>query len=550
MKIARLTLQHFTRHAASVVELPERGLVLVTGSNGSGKSSLYDAIAWAVWGETVRGRSPVPSTRPGTTRVEVATADGLVVDRARRGGKTSLTWASPAVASDHGTVTKAEEALHATTGSFERWRRTHVFTLRDPWSFATASDRDRKVFLERLLGLERFDGALEGCRADLRAVAARHQQAAAAVAQESLRADGAARRVADVAEYLASMPPEPDTAATTAALARLRGMVREAAEELQEAEEAERREELRVVEETTRRRVEAEGLQKRLALITQSGACSTCGAALPPGRREEMERALHAAEVLVVPPTVALGDLRERTLSAREEHRLLRERVVRADAELSAAHGVQRQRAAAEKTRAAAEEEQRAAEGRLAAAAAAAEQLQREVRELEAVERVLGLRGVRASVLGDALGGLEAVANTWLARLGMPDLRLRLAATSTRASGAVVDAISVDVDGAADGQGYQGASGGERTRFDLALMLALADIAGGLVAGSSGGTLWFDEVLDTLDASGVEAVVGLLEELSAERPVVVISHAVDLIERLHPSAVLRLRVDDGSVREG
>ena len=552
MKVSRLTLQHFTKHGATVVELPPRGLVLVTGDNGSGKSSLYDGIAWAVWGETVRGRSPLPASRPGTTQVEVSAEDGLHVVRSHRKGKTTLTW-SPRPGEPggtYGTVTKAEEALHALTGSFERWRRTHVFTLRDPWSFTTASDRDRKVFLERLLGLERFDGALEGCRADLKAAAARWQRQQVAVAREELRAKAAQRRVEDVASYIGALGPAVDVPALAASLERLRGMAREAAVEVEEAEEAVRGEELRIVEHQTRQRVEAEGLRKRLALVTQSGACTTCGSPLPRGRRAELEAALRAAEAPPAEAPAVPPELRERLLSSREELRLLRDRASRVEGELASARGAEQQRAGAERTRAEAERELAEATECLAAASAEMAGHQREVAELEAVERVLGLRGVRAAVLGEALSGLEAVANVWLARLGMPDLRLRLASTSTRATGAVVDAISVDVEGAADGQGYQGASGGERTRFDLALLLALADVAGGLVAGSSGGTMWFDEVLDTLDASGVEAVVGLLEELSADRPVVVISHAVDLIERLHPSAVLRLRVEDGGVRAG
>lgn len=551
MRATRLTLQHFTKHSASVVELPERGLVLVTGANGSGKSSLYDALAWAVWGETVRGRSPLPS-KAGTTMVEVVEGDGLHVVRSTRSGKTSLTW-SPRKGEagvSYGTVTKAAEALHAITGSFERWRRTHVFTLRDPWSFTTASDRDRKVFLERLLGLEVFDGALEACRGDLRAASSRRAAQEVFVQREMERLLGAGARVTDAHRVLDATGPAVDTKAAASTLARLKGMMAEAANDVLAAEQEHRQAELGLVAEATRRRVEVEGLRKRLSVFTASGTCTACGSALPPERRAELESALAVAEVPVADPAVVLRDEVERCDSAREELRLLREKVAAAERELTAAQAVARQREVAIKNLRAAEEAHAEAMGRVEGGRSELARMSREVATLEAVERVLGLRGVRAAVLGEALSGIEAVANTWLARLGMPELLLHLATTSTRASGAVVDAISVEVEGAADGQGYQGASGGERTRFDLALMLALADVAGGLVAGGGGGTLWFDEVLDTLDASGVEAVVGLLEELSADRPVVVISHAVDLIERLHPSAVLRLRVEDGGVRAG
>jgi DNA repair exonuclease SbcCD ATPase subunit len=150
---------------------------------------------------------------------------------------------------------------------------------------------------------------------------------------------------------------------------------------------------------------------------------------------------------------------------------------------------------------------------------------------LEAVEKVLGLRGVRATVLDGALRAVEGVANVWLARLGLPGLALTLAM--------VDDKVALDVQGAGGGHGYAGASAGERRRVALALMLALAEIAQAS-GGGVPGTLWFDEVFDVLDEDGVTAVCATLEELAAERCVVVITHNPVVIEQLPNAAHLRM----------
>ena len=151
---------------------------------------------------------------------------------------------------------------------------------------------------------------------------------------------------------------------------------------------------------------------------------------------------------------------------------------------------------------------------------------------------------MRAQVLGKALGGIEAVANRWLAEIAGPGFSLELRPYTEKKTGGVNDKISLEVHGAGGGYGYRASSGGERRRIDVALLLALAEVASAAL-GDETGTLWFDEVFDTLDADGVEAVGRTLEELAAERVVVVISHSQTLAAELRPA--LRLLADEGRI---
>lgn len=70
---------------------------------------------------------------------------------------------------------------------------------------------------------------------------------------------------------------------------------------------------------------------------------------------------------------------------------------------------------------------------------------------------------------------------------------------------------------------YAGASKGQKRRMDLALLLAFRDLS----ASRSGNVidqLIVDEIFDGMDRTGTESVADMLAELSAERPVLLVTH--------------------------
>jgi DNA repair exonuclease SbcCD ATPase subunit len=47
MRVDGLELDGYTNHKGTAVRFPSRGVMVVTGTNGSGKSSLLEAVGWA-----------------------------------------------------------------------------------------------------------------------------------------------------------------------------------------------------------------------------------------------------------------------------------------------------------------------------------------------------------------------------------------------------------------------------------------------------------------------------------------------------------------------
>ena len=531
MNVSSLHLVGFLSHVDTRLTLPATGVILVTGENGAGKSSLAEAVSFGLWGKTLRGTDPW-ADKDG--RVEVECSGGLRVVRSQKKGKAGVTFT---VGSDPATVyetpTKAQEALEAIVGGHEVWRRSHVFSSSDAALFSGSTDGERKRFIERILGVERFDPALEACRVELR----KAEKDLAAVDADSRvlreKIAGAEQRLNDAvsAAGLATDDVPADTAARMQALAAKLSLARKRVNAVSGAMTGSGGAKATALSVLRHRQTES----SRLA----AGVCPTCNQVIPDSLRAALAAGVAEAEAAAAEATAAgdaaLADLRDQLDEAREAEGSLSEKIGRLQQKLAAGEATRRQREGMEAARVQAQADLAAAGAALAKVDARLAEASTRAGVLRATERVLGLKGVRAHVLGRALSGLEVAANAWLARLASKDLRVSLGSDGVAA---------LDVVGAGGGNGYKGASGGERRRIDVALLLGLGEFAAAS-AGQSGGLLVLDEVLDALDKDGLERACRAIEELAQDRPVLVVSHLDELVATLRP--VLSLRVAAGVV---
>src|SRR5262249_8944808 len=131
----------------------------------------------------------------------------------------------------------------------------------------------------------------------------------------------------------------------------------------------------------------------------------------------------------------------------REEEATFREEVTRLDQQILAASRAEKTRDAMQAAWSAVINDKAVCANHLQRVERRSSACQHTVALLGAVEQVLGLRGVRAHVLGRALTGIEAVGNAWLAKIAGTGLQLTLKPYSEKKTGGVTDAISLEIDG-------------------------------------------------------------------------------------------------------
>lgn len=93
MKINKLEIENVKRVRALTLEPSPSGLTVIGGKNGQGKTSVLDAIAWALGGEKYRPGTPhrEGSVLPPALRVELS--NGIIVER--KGKNSALTVTDP-----------------------------------------------------------------------------------------------------------------------------------------------------------------------------------------------------------------------------------------------------------------------------------------------------------------------------------------------------------------------------------------------------------------------------------------------------------------------
>lgn len=538
----KIDLVAFMSHDKSTIELPARGVVLVGGPNGAGKSAIIEAIGTAMWGRGLRGRwSPWRANTPGSVTI----SDGLLVERRWTGKGKSLEWKDPTLELDgtFDTTSKAQEALEAVVGSFDVWRRTCVFSAADAAHFTMATDAERKELLETLLGLGWFDRALTECRKDLRAAQTTAGQADRDKALAEAKISGLADGITSSQEVLGELRAA-NTGFLRAEATRLSEHMRDVATEA----EALRERRAALLDAGGQDKERAAQMQGRLSKLHGTG-CPLCGQDVDDALRLRLrDEATTTLDRAAAGRTAAESELRRvsgELNDLQEEAEDLRGLLDKARTELQV---IERERSTRERLAQSLKTQVEEAEiqrKRVEKATASLAKLHADIAELEACERVLGVRGARAHVVGRTLAGIESLANAWLTRLSS-SITVQLLPYTEKKSGGVVDAISLNLVGAGGESGYLGASAGERRRVDVALLLALAELA----ASTNNGATWrspifFDECADSLDADGREAVVDLIQQLATERCVVMISHDSDVLSSMR--ADLRLRIDRGHV---
>jgi len=173
MRFESVKVENFLSYKSQVfADLDRPGLTLIEGrnldegdSNGAGKSALWDAISWAIFGKTVRGVEADAVIhrkykKNCCVEVDIEHAGKMVkIRRAREHEK----WGNRLIFGLHdedesrekGTVALTEAALHQYLGiDFELFRCTILFAQGETFNFVDATDKAQKEILSKVMRLD------------------------------------------------------------------------------------------------------------------------------------------------------------------------------------------------------------------------------------------------------------------------------------------------------------------------------------------------------------------------------------------------------------
>jgi exonuclease SbcC len=169
LKLISVSLRNFRAHANTDVVFPQ-GVVGILGANESGKSTVLEAIVWALFGgDTTRGTkaglrwhgAPARNTASVTLRFEI----GGVTYRVDRGESSAKVFneatgscEADGIAPVNGYIPKLLGLTHAEFAS------SFMVKQKDVAKIAQMQPTERQAFIRSVMGMGRIDEALKACR--------------------------------------------------------------------------------------------------------------------------------------------------------------------------------------------------------------------------------------------------------------------------------------------------------------------------------------------------------------------------------------------------
>lgn len=170
MRILSIHAENFRQHADSFVEFPPEGIVGIIGDNEAGKSSLLEAVVWAIFGtDATRGTkdglrwhgAPARRTASATVRFEV----GGRTYRVERGESTArLVDETSGQVLVEGTAPVNAHAPRLLGMSHREFAASYLVLQKDLTRIADMGPTERTTFVRQVMGVGRIDDALKAVR--------------------------------------------------------------------------------------------------------------------------------------------------------------------------------------------------------------------------------------------------------------------------------------------------------------------------------------------------------------------------------------------------
>jgi len=566
MKLLKASIQNFLIIHEADVPLDAQNLILVLGysadggradSNGVGKSSLFEAVCWCLYGKTYKGLSHddvVNNRCKGGTRVEVQLQigkDDVTVVRHRKHSKYKNKLLlfkngdniTPFNQKDADIVLQSLLPL-----SFDAFKHVCYFGQGMADKFLAMNDSGRKQLLEELLGLDVFNAAekvVKGKLKDLREeeliLTGKLDTLQRTIEKDQARLDELnsqrANGLREIAEERAQLVEQLDDLAIEISLAKAEStrvsalkskLVASYDETVDEQDELERSRQNLVTSISslqTRKSIAKSTIQKALALKI----CPTCDQKVA---EEVTKKKVDELQAEITKVEDSINRLQNEVNAVNDELDGYAEVMAAIEAkldqldvhtptlELNRLMGLkQRNREITEELKRREAALTAPSQGLVEALREAQEELEEVGEGLDAItqikpylqywEKGFSTTGVRSLLLDDVIVYLNNRINHHSHAISDGEISIQLAPQTKLKSGETREKMSVNA--TTGGAGYKAASGGQQRRMDLAVHFALSDLTS-MVTGHRVNVLICDEVLDCIDETGTDAILSMLEE--------------------------------------
>lgn len=175
MKLISAHLRNFRVHKDTKLSFPKKGVVGLVGSNESGKSSILEALTWALFAaKGVRGKVNGLRWR-GATKRKVASVEWAI----EVGGNTYRVKRTETMAEVHVGEDKPELVAHGQSGvteymegvlgmSHAEFTASYLCEQKDVTRLATMAPMERQTFIRSIMGVSTLDAAVKTARTAMR----------------------------------------------------------------------------------------------------------------------------------------------------------------------------------------------------------------------------------------------------------------------------------------------------------------------------------------------------------------------------------------------
>lgn len=524
MKPVALRISHFgSVLEEQVFEFPDRaGLYFLSGANGSGKSTVWAALTWCLFGKNAKGLKAgdvANWTEPEGASVEFTfDADNDRHRVTRTHAPNSWTLESAGAGYDERPGTSVDLTKDETNPlqsmlqlDYTTWLHT-VLLAQDEPMFLDLKPPEKAALFAEVMRLDKWQGYSDNASKKAAVQDAITRKLESEVSE--LRGKLAGMKAIDYSKQIEEFERE-----RKARLALITGKYEQLLSGTEEREEQHRKNEAGATEyrEILRKLIEVRNRAERAAAETR---CPTCHGLGTIETRNELADAQEGAEKARSRLQTAEGSLRESRITVEAANRELDRLEDNAD---SIKEEVNPYEAIASRQMV----ETRAIQGTARI---------RERALAESTERfemlgfwVRGFKDIRLELIAEALDHLEAEVNGCLSQLGLDGWSLTFEVDRETKSGTIARGFNVFVQGPANDRQvpWESWSGGEAQRLRVAAQMGLANLIRSSTGASIALEVW-DEPSNGLEAQGIDDLLVALSRRAQEeqRQIWVTDHRV------------------------